>query len=322
MILGLDSNNVGKRKIERFRRAHLHTIKEKLSIRNPLYILATSSLSESIVWTTGLINYIDLTFEEYSARKFGVAKAWHITTKVATALMLELSKPREGALHLFKARDGEAIGNAMDYSLFPSSSYIPHKSVSYKGLISQQHLHSLVCYPTHFSTTGYGVRYLSHPELWAIFGMPDQVVPFCRVSVPLPVQILDALLHPYVHQNGRRPATPPNVTLPTIYNDVGYTTIPHINVKLFHNWYTDVSQSTTSVKSDSAAIEHSIWNLRTTLIWQKCLPSHLDWFRKQLLPLIFSQLFAGFKEYMIKKHFLMVVTKGRVLDWSLIKGGS
>ena len=105
-----------KKEMERFRRGHLHTIKEKLSIRNPLYNLATSSLSESIAWTTGLINYVDITFEEYSSGKFGIAKAWHITTKLATALMLEVSKPREGALHSFRAGDGDAIGKVIFYA--------------------------------------------------------------------------------------------------------------------------------------------------------------------------------------------------------------
>ena len=109
-----------KKEIERFRRAHLKTIKEKISIRSPLYNLATSSLSESIAWTTGLINYIDLTFEEYSAGKFGIPKAWHITTKLATALMWEVSKPREGALHSFTAGDGVAIGKVIFYATLRS----------------------------------------------------------------------------------------------------------------------------------------------------------------------------------------------------------
>ena len=63
-----------------------------------------------------MINYIDLTYEEYSAGKFGIFKAWHITTKLATSLMSEVSKSREGALHSFKAGDGVAIGKVIFYS--------------------------------------------------------------------------------------------------------------------------------------------------------------------------------------------------------------
>ena len=74
-------------------------------MRIPLYHVATSSLNESITWTTGLINYIDNTYEEYSAGKFGTSKTWHVTTKLFMALIAEVGRPREGALHPFKAGD-------------------------------------------------------------------------------------------------------------------------------------------------------------------------------------------------------------------------
>ena len=45
-----------KRELERFRRSHLSTIRESVSVRNPLYHLATSTLTESISWANGLIN--------------------------------------------------------------------------------------------------------------------------------------------------------------------------------------------------------------------------------------------------------------------------
>ena len=58
---------------------------------------------------TGLINYIDNTYEEYSAGKFGTAKAWHVTTKLAMALILEVGKPREGSINSFEAGDGSSM---------------------------------------------------------------------------------------------------------------------------------------------------------------------------------------------------------------------
>ena len=64
-----------KTELEKFCRAHLTTIREGVPMKSPLYNLATSSLSESITWTTGLINYIDVTHEEYSAGNFGTAKS-------------------------------------------------------------------------------------------------------------------------------------------------------------------------------------------------------------------------------------------------------
>ena len=66
------------------------------------------------------MNYIDLTFDEYSAGKFGVAKSWHVTTKLAMALILEVGKPREGSLNSFKAGDGDSIAKVVFHSVLKS----------------------------------------------------------------------------------------------------------------------------------------------------------------------------------------------------------
>ena len=52
-----------------------------------MYQLATSTLTELLYWANGLINYIDLTYEEYSSSKFGAEKSWHVTTKLTIALL-------------------------------------------------------------------------------------------------------------------------------------------------------------------------------------------------------------------------------------------
>ena len=102
-----------KRELENFRRAHLSTIRERIAMKCPMYHLATSSLTESISWATGLINYIDNTYEEYSAGKFGTAKAWHVTTKLAMALIVEIGKPREGALNSFVAGEASSMARVI-----------------------------------------------------------------------------------------------------------------------------------------------------------------------------------------------------------------
>ena len=109
-----------KKELERFRRSHLSTIRETLSVRSPVYQLATSSLTESISWTNGLINYIDLTYEEYAAGKFGTAKSWHVTTKLASALIKEVNKPREGSLNLFEAGNAQSMSKVIFYSVLQS----------------------------------------------------------------------------------------------------------------------------------------------------------------------------------------------------------
>ena len=85
-----------------------------------MYHLATRSLTESISWATGLINYIDNTYEEYSAGKFGTAKAWHVTTKLAMALIVEIGKPREGALNSFVAGEASSMARVIFYSVLKS----------------------------------------------------------------------------------------------------------------------------------------------------------------------------------------------------------
>ena len=70
------------------------TIRAKLDPLSKMYAIATASVSDTLAWTYELINYIDVTYAEYSEGKFGTKKSWHITTKLALALILEVSKPR------------------------------------------------------------------------------------------------------------------------------------------------------------------------------------------------------------------------------------
>ena len=109
-----------KKELERFRRSHLSTIRERISVRSPLYQLATSTLMESIGWANGLINYVDITYEEYAAGKFGRSKAWHVTTKLATALIREVGKPREGALNSFEAGNAVSMSKVVFYAVLQS----------------------------------------------------------------------------------------------------------------------------------------------------------------------------------------------------------
>ena len=61
-----------------------------------MYHVAVASLGFTIAWPATFFSYIDKTHKAYSVGKFGTEKAWHVTTKLATALLLEMTKPREG----------------------------------------------------------------------------------------------------------------------------------------------------------------------------------------------------------------------------------
>ena len=88
-----------KKQMERFQKYQLAAIKAKLSTNSKLYSLAIASVSNTVVWTYELINYLDVTYLEYSEGKFGAKKAWHVTTKLATELILEVSNPRESTFN-------------------------------------------------------------------------------------------------------------------------------------------------------------------------------------------------------------------------------
>ena len=61
-----------------------------------MYHVAVASLGFTIGWAATFFVYIDKTYKGYVVGKFGKEEAWHVTTQLTTALLLEISKPREG----------------------------------------------------------------------------------------------------------------------------------------------------------------------------------------------------------------------------------
>ena len=82
--------------IQRFHLQHIAVIRKKLAPSSQMYHVAVASLGFTIAWAATFFAYIDKYFKTYSVGKCGKEKAWHVTTKLATALLLEMSKPREG----------------------------------------------------------------------------------------------------------------------------------------------------------------------------------------------------------------------------------
>ena len=85
-----------------------------------LQYVALASLSELVNVLYGLINFIEDTYTQYSHGKFGPEKAWHITTKLATALIEVMYKPRRGTLNLFSAGDSQQISAVIFYAVLQS----------------------------------------------------------------------------------------------------------------------------------------------------------------------------------------------------------
>ena len=155
-----------------------------------------------------------------------------------------------------------------------------------------------------FSVNGFGYRVLTLHELAKIFGLhPNHTSPPPPLlTYPLvPVQILDALLLPLLQQEPSSPTTS-LVSVPAIFHDSGYTTFPLLNKNLCHSWYSHVSETNTSTKDDSAAVDVSIWNNRITLLFPHIEPELLEKFRFLLLRKLFSKLFQEFVSFMKSKY--------------------
>ena len=101
-----------EKQIERFQNSHISVIRKKLSAKSQMYHVALDSLTTTVAWATRFFSYVDKTFKTYAEGKFGPDKAWHVATKLATALLLEMSKPREGTFDSLESGAENKIFNA------------------------------------------------------------------------------------------------------------------------------------------------------------------------------------------------------------------
>ena len=82
--------------IQSFHNLHMTVIRKKLSPSSQMYYVAVASLGMTVAWVSMFFLYIDKIYQTYSFRKLEPENSWHVTTKLETAILLEMSKPREG----------------------------------------------------------------------------------------------------------------------------------------------------------------------------------------------------------------------------------
>ena len=92
-----------KTELVEFKRAHLKTIGDATYLNSAFRTMCKVSLTMTVGWSLGLIDFIDNTYETYSQGKFGPKKAWHIASKLALCLIREITRPRIGAINSFVA---------------------------------------------------------------------------------------------------------------------------------------------------------------------------------------------------------------------------
>jgi hypothetical protein len=67
------------------------------------------ALAESMDWIEGFITFINNYYRELSKAKFGAAKAWHVTTRLAKQVLDEVERIRQSAQGGFEAGNSVKI---------------------------------------------------------------------------------------------------------------------------------------------------------------------------------------------------------------------
>jgi len=78
------------------------------------------SLSDSCSWIHRLVKFIDDTYREYNRAHYDTRKAWHVTTKLAVALMEHVATPRNVVHNSFRISEPLAISQSIAYAIFRS----------------------------------------------------------------------------------------------------------------------------------------------------------------------------------------------------------
>ena len=187
------------------------------------------------------------------------------------------------------------LGDYLNYSLPPSCYNTDLPSVGHSVLLPIGKLDHLMYYPSLFSHNGYGYRYLNTAELSLIFGLSQTIdgdTPHAAWSQIVPVKILDTLLKPLLVLEQDTLSPQIRNDIPPIYEEKGFTLLPHINRELDHGWFEHVDISKAAAKSDDAAINNAVWNQRVTLIFPLVQHSHLHSLRGGLMQYFFHKLYA------------------------------
>jgi hypothetical protein len=96
-----------------FKTSHQERIEEVYEAETRAYNLAVLSLTESISFIEGFMKFIDDYMKHLTQAKFGVKKAFHVTTRLAKGMWIALAEPRNGVMKMFKAGSLPQIGSTI-----------------------------------------------------------------------------------------------------------------------------------------------------------------------------------------------------------------
>ena len=105
-----------RNEVQLFEIGHNETIQRAVESLTPYHTLCTKTLTDSCGWIHRLIKFIDDTYREYNRAHYNTKKAWHVTTKLAVALMEQVATPRNVIHNSFRIHDSLAISQTIAYS--------------------------------------------------------------------------------------------------------------------------------------------------------------------------------------------------------------
>jgi len=170
-----------------------------------------------------------------------------------------------------------SIGDYLDYSIRPKSCDKSTLSKFFEpsSLLPVKGIFSMILYPTHFSSTGFGIRPLSEKEMSLVFGVPSRLISyFTMADFPLPpIQILDALLLGWKQASLRESRKVRKIDFcvptPSPIPDSTPVFLPLIRRSLPSAWSSSAPVASKAAKADDAVVSEAMWNNRITMIWPR-----------------------------------------------------
>jgi uncharacterized protein YoxC len=91
-----------KEELATFRESHQRNIDDTLERQSIICSIATMALTESCAWMEGLIVFIDDYHRDLGKARFGTKKSWHVTTRLARRMFVEVATYRNGVQNAFQ----------------------------------------------------------------------------------------------------------------------------------------------------------------------------------------------------------------------------
>jgi hypothetical protein len=117
-----------------FQESHAEFIDQAVENGSKAHSLAHAALTEPAAWIVGFIQFIDEYYRELSKAKFGPAKSWHVTTRLAKRILDEVGTPRYGTQGSFQVGNSTQICQRIVWAVLKSHDVMgAFKRLNYKN---------------------------------------------------------------------------------------------------------------------------------------------------------------------------------------------